>query len=97
MPARAPRLLRAVRPRRGLVARGGPLTCFAIAGADRSFHPAEARIDGDAVVVTSADVPAPAAVRYAWGAADQPNLFNAAGLPASSFRTDDWPGRTEPR
>jgi sialate O-acetylesterase len=75
----------------GLVARGGELTHFTIAGADRRFVPAAARIDGRGVLVSSPEVPRPVAVRYGWGAADQPNLFNAAGLPASSFRTDDWP------
>ncbi|MEM7311078.1 MAG: sialate O-acetylesterase [Planctomycetota bacterium] len=64
---------------------------FTVAGEDQVFHPAEARIEGEAVVVWSAAVPAPAAVRYAWGATDEPNLKNGAGLPAPSFRTDDWP------
>jgi sialate O-acetylesterase len=53
-------------------------------------------IEGDAVVVTSPLVGRPLAVRYGWGAADEPNLFNAEGLPASSFRTDAWPGVTGP-
>ena len=73
-----------------LVARGGPLTHFTLAGADRVFHQAEARIDGETVFVQSAEVPEPVALRYAWGAADEPNLANAAGLPAPSFRTDTW-------
>ena len=76
----------------GLVAKGGPLKQFAIAGADQNFVGADAVIDGDAVVVSSKDVAAPAAVRYAW--ADNPagcNLYNQADLPASPFRTDDWP------
>ncbi|HRX87064.1 MAG TPA: sialate O-acetylesterase, partial [Phycisphaerae bacterium] len=76
----------------GLVAQGGPLRQFAIAGADRRFHWADARIEGDTVVVTSPDVPAPVAVRYAWAANPEGcNLYNQAGLPASPFRTDDWP------
>ncbi|HEY0947229.1 MAG TPA: sialate O-acetylesterase, partial [Opitutaceae bacterium] len=63
---------------------------FVVAGADGKFFPAEARIEGDSVVIQSQSVPAPVAVRYAW--ADNPdcNLVNAAGLPASPFRTDDW-------
>jgi sialate O-acetylesterase len=71
-----------------------PLKGFAIAGADRKFVWAEAKIDGDSVVVSSDEVSAPAAVRYAW--ADNPvcNLYNEEGLPASPFRTDDWPGIT---
>jgi len=75
----------------GLVARGGALTGFEIAGSDQKFVPATAAIDGDEVVVSSDQVSAPAAVRYAFKNWAQPNLFNAEGLPASSFRTDDWP------
>lgn len=73
----------------GLVARGGDLKTFVIAGEDRKFKPGIARIDGATVVVESPDVPEPIAVRYAW--ANNPegcNLYNAEGLPASPFRTD---------
>jgi len=75
----------------GLVAKDGILKTFFIAGGDRVFHPAEAVIEGDTVVVESPAVPTPLAVRYAW--ADNPescNLYNAANLPASPFRTDCW-------
>lgn len=74
----------------GLEARGGALKAFAIAGADRKWVWADARIDGDTVVVSSPQVAAPVAVRYGW--ADNPpcNLYNKAGIPASPFRTDDW-------
>jgi len=77
-----------------LVARGGPLQGFAIAGEDRFFVWAQARIEGNTVVVWSPQVPRPVAVRYAW--ADNPvcNLYHQGGLPASPFRTDDWPGLT---
>jgi sialate O-acetylesterase len=71
----------------GLQARGGgELTGFTIAGADGKFVPAQAKIEGKTVLVSSADVPEPAAVRYAW--ADDPvcNLINQEGLPASPFR-----------
>lgn len=70
---------------------GDKLQGFAIAGDDRVFHWADAKIEGDAVVVSSAKVPKPAAVRYAW-ASRHPwaNLFNQDGLPALTFRTDDW-------
>ncbi len=79
----------------GLEARdGGELRGFAVAGADRKFHWAEARVDGDTVVVSSRDVPSPLAMRYAWGDSPLCNLFNRDGLPASPFRTDDWPGIT---
>ncbi|MEO6527432.1 MAG: sialate O-acetylesterase [Gemmatimonadaceae bacterium] len=64
---------------------------FAIAGADRKFVWADARIEGNAVVVSSSQVPTPVAVRYAWG--NNPNtasLGNRDGLPAVPFRTDAW-------
>ncbi len=79
----------------GLVAKGdGPLKGFAIAGEDHKFVWADARIEGDTVVVSSDKVAQPVAVRYAW--ADNPvcNLYNKASLPASPFRTDTWPGVT---
>jgi sialate O-acetylesterase len=76
----------------GLVAKDGPLKWFTIAGADGKFVPAEARIEGDTVVVTGAGITAPAAVRYAWDNYPEGcNLYNAAGLPAGPFRTDRWP------
>ncbi len=79
-------------PASALRVRGGgdELTHFQVAGKDRVFHDAEARLDGYSVAVKSAAVAEPIAVRFAFGAADEPNLENAAGLPASSFRSDDW-------
>jgi sialate O-acetylesterase len=75
----------------GLVAKGGAeLTGFVIAGADHRWVPARARIEGSTVVVSSPDVAAPVAVRYAWENLPTCNLYNGAGLPASPFRTDDW-------
>ncbi|MBM4026947.1 MAG: hypothetical protein FJ280_16330 [Planctomycetes bacterium] len=68
-----------------------PPTCFAIAGADKVFRPAAARIEGDTVVVQSEHVRRPVAVRFAWGNTDVPNLCNSAGLPASLFRIDASP------
>ena len=77
----------------GLMARGGGrLKYFAIAGADRHFLWADARIENQEVIVWSNKILKPVAVRYAW--ADNPegaNLYNKEGLPASPFRTDDWP------
>jgi sialate O-acetylesterase len=72
-----------------------PLKGFAIAGADKKFVWAEAKIEGDTVVVRSGKVAEPVAVRYGW--ADNPvcNLYNKAGLPASPFRTDAWAGLTD--
>ncbi len=73
----------------GLVAKGGPLKTFVIAGVDGKFVSAEAKIEGQTVVVSSAEVTSPAAVRYAWESyPDGCNLYNADGLPAAPFRTD---------
>lgn len=63
---------------------------FFIAGEDRKWFAAEANIDGDAVVVFSASVPKPRAVRYGWANSPRCNLYNKEGLPASPFRTDEW-------
>jgi len=73
---------------------GSELEGFAICGADHMWVWADAKIDGDSVIVWSDKIPQPVAVRYAW--ADNPicNLYNAAGLPASPFRTDDESGLT---
>ena len=76
----------------GLEARGETLKGFSIAGADRKFHWADARIEGKEVVVSSKEVSSPAAVRYAWAGSPECNLYNKNGLPASPFRTDDWAG-----
>lgn len=73
----------------GLVAKGGELKGFAIAGADKKWVKASARIDGDKVIVSSPEVKEPKAVRYAWAFNPDCNLYNGAGLPASPFRTDD--------
>jgi len=75
----------------GLVAKDGELRGFVIAGEDRQWKPASARIDGERVIVSSPDVTKPAAVRYAWENFPACNLYNGAGLPASPFRTDAWP------
>lgn len=78
----------------GLAAHGESLRGFAIAGADHIFHWANARIEGESVIVSSPEVANPVAVRYAWAANPDCNLYNSAGLPASPFRTDDWPETT---
>lgn len=67
---------------------------FALAGADRKWIEAEATVSGDTVLVSSPLVPAPVAVRYAWANSPLCNLYNREGLPASPFRTDDWPKAT---
>jgi sialate O-acetylesterase len=75
----------------GLVAQGGELKGFTIAGKDHMFVPAEAKIEGKTVVVSSPEVKDPVAVRYAWLNYPEVNLFNKEGLPATPFRTDDFP------
>ncbi len=79
----------------GLVLKGAKLGEFSIAGEDRKFHWANARISGNAVIVSSSDVAHPREVRYAWQSNPEATLFNGAGLPASPFRTDTWPLITE--
>lgn len=83
----------------GLVAKDEKqLTHFQIAGEDQKFVDAKATIEGDTLVVSSSEaVPKPAAVRFAWNAVAEPNLFNKAGLPASPFRTDSWKLTTAPQ
>lgn len=71
---------------------------FTIAGEDKKFYPAVAKIlEGGKIQVSSPNVAKPVSVRYAW--ADNPvcNMFSAAGLPLTPFRTDDWPGVTAGR
>lgn len=81
----------------GLEARGEKLLGFTVAGDDNVFYNAEARIDGDKVIVKHAEVAKPAMVRYGWANYPVVNLFNKEGLPATPFRTDDLPGVTKGR
>ncbi|MFC1735623.1 sialate O-acetylesterase [Candidatus Hydrogenedentota bacterium] len=74
----------------GLVAKGEKLLGFKIAGADEEFVEADARIVADTVVVSSSDIVKPIAVRYAWANWPTCNLYNKAGLPAGTFRTDSF-------
>jgi sialate O-acetylesterase len=71
----------------GLHAAGDKLTCFEIAGEDKVFYPADAKIKGEQVLVSSKKVKSPVAVRFAWSNTATPNLFNGANLPASCFIT----------
>ena len=82
---------------RGLVVKGDTLGAFSVAGDDRKWYWADARIEGRSVIVSSKSVPNPKFVRYAWQSNPAATLYNGAGLPASPFRTDDWPGITEGR
>jgi sialate O-acetylesterase len=74
----------------GLVSHHRPVQSLEIAGADKVFHVAAARIDRDMLVVSSPEVKEPVAVRYAWSNAPEANLYDGAGLPAAPFRSDDW-------
>jgi sialate O-acetylesterase len=71
----------------GLHSTGTKLSYFEIAGADKVFYPAEAKIKGQQVIVQSKNVKVPVAVRFAWKNTATPNLFNGANLPASCFVT----------
>jgi sialate O-acetylesterase len=73
----------------GLEAKGGALKGFEIAGTDRKFVPADARIENATVLVSSASIPQPAFVRYGWADNPECNLYNKEGLPASPFRTGE--------
>jgi sialate O-acetylesterase len=75
----------------GLTANDGqPLRWFELAGEDRVFYKASAKVEGDRVAVSSPNVPTPKAVRFGWHQLAVPNLANKEGLPASPFRTDRW-------
>lgn len=75
----------------GWITASGWSDYFEVAGDDRIFHAAQARLEGETIVVSSDAVPSPVAVRFAFTNTAQPGLFNQAGLPASCFRTDQWP------
>ncbi|MFI2743793.1 sialate O-acetylesterase [Zhouia sp. PK063] len=82
----------------GMYAKGSAdLKGFAIAGPDKIFHWATAKIEGNTIRVYSSAVPHPVSVRYDWANNPNGNLYNSAHLPASPFRTDDWPGITAGR
>ncbi len=78
----------------GLEVKGDKLTGFTIAGEDKVWHNADARIDGEMVIVTSDAVSKPVAVRFGWANYPVVNFWNKDGLPATPFRTDNWPGVT---
>jgi sialate O-acetylesterase len=74
----------------GLIAHDKPVQSLEVAGADRVFHPATAKIERESLLVSAPNVREPVAVRYAWRDAPEANLFNGAGLPAVPFRSDTW-------
>lgn len=79
----------------GLTAKGGAPAEFYIAGSDKNFVPAQAKIDGSTVIVSSKDVKEPVAVRFGFSNTAMPNLFSKSGLPVNLFRTDDWVVNTD--
>lgn len=74
----------------GLIAHDKPVQSLEVAGADRKFFPAKAKIDRDTLLVAAPEVKEPVAVRYAWKNAPEANLHNGAGLPAVPFRSENW-------
>lgn len=78
-------------PGESLVAKGGNPTGFYVASVDRQFHKADAKIVGNTIIVSSPKVKFPVAVRYAFDNAAAGNIFNSSGLPASCFRSENWP------
>lgn len=74
----------------GLRSRTPKVTGFEIAGADKIFHPATAKLNGKSVIASAVEVPEPVAVRYAWTNNPAASLFNREGLPAAPFRSDAW-------
>ena len=74
----------------GLMSKGDTLTEFFIAGNDKNFVPARAKIEGNTVVVWNDEIKKPVAVRFGFRNAAMPNLFSKDGLPVDPFRTDDW-------
>ena len=75
---------------KGLMSKGDVLNEFFIAGNDKNFVPANAKIEKNAVIVWNKNVKTPAAVRFAFRNGAMPNLFSKQGLPVNPFRTDDW-------
>jgi sialate O-acetylesterase len=81
----------------GLESRDGQLKGFAICGSDKKFVWAKANINGDKITVSSPEIEKPVAVRYGWSDFPVVNLWNKTGLPATPFRTDDFPMVTAPK
>ena len=73
-----------------MIKEGKYLNEFTIAGSDKKFYKAKAKIVGNTIVVKAPEVKNPVAVRFAFSDTALANLFNKSGLPASAFRTDNW-------
>ncbi|MEO8110656.1 MAG: sialate O-acetylesterase [Ginsengibacter sp.] len=74
----------------GLVTKSGSPTEFYIAGEDKKFVPATAKIQGSSIIVWSKEIKNPVSVRYGFTNNATPNVFSKEGLPVNTFRTDDW-------
>lgn len=74
----------------GLMSKGDTLKDFYISGSDKIFYPANAKIDGNTVVVWNTNIKDPVAVRFGFTNSSMPNLFSKEGLPVNTFRTDNW-------
>ena len=74
----------------GLIAKGDQISSFEIAADDKRFLPAQAKIEGNTIIVSNKNIKNPVAVRFAFNNTAIPNLFNKEGLPVNLFRTDDW-------
>jgi sialate O-acetylesterase len=75
----------------GLLLKGKEARELVIAGEDRVFHTARAKIEGSRLIVSAPEIKKPVAVRYQFDNAGIGNIFNKEGLPLAPFRTDDWP------
>jgi len=78
----------------GLMSKADPIPGFAIAGEDKKWKWATAKIEGNEIVVWNDEIANPVAVRYAWADNPKATIYNAADFPAVPFRTDTWPGIT---
>ncbi len=74
----------------GLIAKGDQISSLEIAADDKRFLPAQAKIEGNTIIVSNKNIKNPVAVRFAFNNTAIPNLFNKEGLPVNLFRTDDW-------
>jgi len=80
----------------GLMCKDKTINDFYIAGEDRQFQPAMAKIEGNSVIVWNKAIKNPVAVRFGFTNADTPNLFSKEGLPVNLFRSDNWDVDTVP-
>ena len=85
------RIIVALNEANGLMIKGKAVTGLFIAGEDKIFYPAKAKMEGNKMIVSSKNVSRPVAVRYAFSNTAVGNIFNKSGMPLAPFRTDSWP------